>query len=112
MSGRAAAPPRSQQFHRTLLGIFTPAFVFVAASGPLVARLRRSPRAGAFLDGVNVASLALMATVTWSLGRAAVVDALTGVLSIAALALLFTRVNSVWLLLGGALIGVLVHVNR
>ena len=92
------------------LGIFAPAFVFVAASGPLIARLRRSPAAGAFLDGVNVASLALMATVTWYLGRAAVVDPLTIVLLIASeLALLRTRVNSIWLVLGGALIGVLAH---
>jgi chromate transporter len=46
------------------LGIFLPSFLFVAASGPLVRRLRQSPAAGAFLDGVNVAALALMATVT------------------------------------------------
>ena len=45
-------------------GIFLPAFLFVAVSGPLVPRLRRSAAAGAFLDGVNVASLALMAVVT------------------------------------------------
>jgi hypothetical protein len=55
------------------LGIFLPAFVFVAISGPLVPRIRRSPVAGAVLDGVNVASLALMAAVTLQLGRAAIV---------------------------------------
>ena len=37
-----------------------PAFVFVALSGPLVPRLRSSQVAGHFLDGVNVASLALI----------------------------------------------------
>ncbi len=52
------------------VGIFLPAFVFVALSGPLVPRIRRSPLAGAFLDGVNVASIALMAVVTVRLGRA------------------------------------------
>src|SRR5258708_3396475 len=46
------------------IGIFLPAFVFVALSAPFVPRLRRSARAGAFLDGVNVASLALMGVVT------------------------------------------------
>ena len=56
------------------VGIFLPAFVFVALSGPLIPWLRRSPTAGAALDGVNVASLALMAVVTWQLARAAVVD--------------------------------------
>ena len=87
-------------------GIFLPAFVFVAASGPLVPRLRRSPAAAAFLDGVNVASLALMAVVTWQLGRGAVRDLPTALLAIAAaLALFRWRVNSAWLVLGGAVLG-------
>jgi chromate transporter len=87
-------------------GIFLPAFVFVAASGPLVPKLRASPVAAAFLDGVNVASLALMAVVTVELGRAAIVDwpsALLGLLS-AALLLRF-KLNSTWLVLGGAAAG-------
>ena len=87
-------------------GIFLPGFVFVALSGPLVPRLRRAPRAAAFLDGVNAASLALMAVVTWQLGRAAVVDAETAALAVAAGVLLFRfRVNGVWLMLGGAAAG-------
>ena len=88
------------------LGIFLPAFAFVAATGPFVARLRRSPWTAGLLDGVNAASLALMAAVTWTLGRAAIVDPLTAVLALAALALLLrTRLNSAWLVLGGGLIG-------
>ena len=90
------------------LGIFLPAFVFVAASGPLVPRLRRSPVAGAFLDGVNVASLALMAVVTWQLGRAALVDLPTVALALASAAVLLRfRINSAWLVLAGAAAGVL-----
>jgi chromate transporter len=92
------------------LGIFLPAFVFVAATGPLVPRLRRSPTAGAFLDGVNVASLALLVAVTWYLGRAALVDVPTGALAIVAgLLLVRHRVNSAWLVLGGGLAGLAVH---
>ena len=88
------------------LGIFLPAFVFVALSGPLVPRLRRSPSAGAFLDGVVAASLALMAAVSWQIGRAAVRDAPTAILAAVALALLVrTRVGSLWLVLGGGLAG-------
>ena len=88
------------------LGIFLPAFVFVALSGPLVPRIRRSAAAGAALDGVNVASLALMAVVAWQLGRAAIVDPLTGALALAAgLALIRYRVNSAWLVAVGALLG-------
>jgi chromate transporter len=87
-------------------GIFLPAFVFVAASVPLLPRLRRSAVAGAFLDGVNVASLALMAVVTCLLGRAAVVDVPTALLAIAATVLLLRyRVGSAWLVLVGAAVG-------
>jgi chromate transporter len=91
------------------VGIFLPAFVFVALSGPLVPRLRKSPLAGAFLDGVNVASLALMAVVTWQLGRAALVDGITVVLALVSAVLLIRfRLNSAWLVLGGAVCGWLV----
>src|SRR5207244_2152121 len=84
------------------VGIFLPAFVFVALSGPLVPRLRRSPVAGAVLDGVNVASLALMVVVTWQLGRAALIDPLTGALAVlSAVALLRFGVHSAWLVAGG-----------
>jgi chromate transporter len=90
------------------LGIFLPSFVFVAVSGPLVPRLRRSVLAGAFLDGVNVAALALMMAVTWQLGRAALVDALTGGLAVVSAVLLVRyKVNSVWLILVAAVLGIL-----
>ena len=88
------------------VGIFLPSFVLIAISGPLVPRLRKSPVAGAFLDGVTVASLALMAVVAWQLGRAAIVDSTTAILAIAgAILLMRFRVNSAWLVLGGAAVG-------
>ncbi|MGN6104333.1 MAG: chromate efflux transporter [Kofleriaceae bacterium] len=88
------------------LGIFLPAFAFVAASGPLVRRLRRSPGAGAFLDGVNVASLALMAVVVVQLGRDALVDLPSLALAAASAVLLIGfRVRATWLILGGAALG-------
>jgi chromate transporter len=93
------------------VGIFAPAFLLVAASGPLVPLIRRSKMAGAFLDGVNVGSLALMAEVSWQLGRASLVDFATAAVAIvSAVALLRWRVNSVWLILGGALFGLLMYV--
>jgi len=89
------------------IGIFLPAFFFVAISGPLVPKIRKSPAAGAFLDGVNVASLALMIVVTWQLGSAALVDPLTLALLIGAgFLLLRYKINSAWLVLGGAVVGV------
>jgi chromate transporter len=88
------------------LGIFVPAFVFVAISGPLIPRIRRSPTAGAVLDGVNVASLGLMAAVTLQLGRAAIVDVPTAALAaLGAFALIKYRPSSAWLVLGGSVLG-------
>jgi chromate transporter len=90
------------------VGIFLPAFVFVALVNPWVERLRQSAAAGAFLDGVNVASLALMALVTAQLGTAAVVDWFTAAVTIVSLVLAFRwRVNSAWLVLAGGLSGLL-----
>jgi chromate transporter len=88
------------------VGIFLPAFVFVAASGPLVPRIRQSPTAGAFLDGVNAAALALMVVVTYQLGRAAIVDMTTIALAVISAIILFRfRLNSAWLVLGGGITG-------
>jgi chromate transporter len=92
------------------VGIFLPAFFFVAVSGPLVPRIRRSETAGAFLDGVNAASLSLMSVVTWQLGRASLGDWLTITLLIAGLVLLIRyHLNSAWLVLGGAITGLLLQ---
>jgi chromate transporter len=89
------------------LGIFLPAFLFVGLSGPVVARLRESPVAGGFLDGVNAAALALMAVVTAQLARAALVDGVTVALAaVSAVMLVRFRVNSVWLLAVGGAIGI------
>ncbi len=89
------------------LGIFLPGFVFVAASHPLLPRIRASRWTAALLDGVNVAALGLMAGVAWELGRAAIVDAVTAVLAVAsAILLLRFKTSSVWLILGGGAIGV------
>jgi chromate transporter len=88
------------------VGIFLPAFVFVALSGPLVPRIRRSPVAGAFLDGVNVASIALMALVTAQLGRAAIVDGWTAAIAVAAAVLLLRfRARAAWLVPAAGLLG-------
>jgi chromate transporter len=89
-------------------GIFLPAFVFVALSAPIVPQLRRSALAGGFLDGVNVASLALMAVVTWFLGRSAIVSYWTAaVAAVSAVLLIRFRVSSVWLVLIGGALGLL-----
>lgn len=88
------------------LGIFLPSFVFVAAVHPFIPRLRQSAYLGALLDGVNAAALGLMAGVTVVLTRAAVVNLYTLVLAVlAGVALIQYKINSTWLILGGALAG-------
>jgi len=95
------------------LGIFLPAFLFVAVSGPLVPRLRASPAARAFLRGVAAASLALMAAATLVIARAALVDAPAVLLAAVALVLMVRfRVGAGWLLLGGAAAGLALGAAR
>jgi chromate transporter len=95
------------------IGIFLPAFVLVALSGPLVPRLRRSPLVAAALDGINVAALALMVVVSAQLARTAIVDWPTLAIGFASAVLLFRyRVNSGWLIAGGAATGALAMLAR
>jgi chromate transporter len=87
--------------------IFAPSFVMVAALGPLIGRIRRSPSAGAALDGITIAALGLMAAVTIDLGRAAITDPLTATVAIAALRVVLRwRPKTPLVVLAGAAIGV------
>jgi chromate transporter len=88
------------------LGIFLPSFIFVAISNPIIPRIRNSPWASSLLDGVNAASLGLMAAVTWQLGRSSLIDPLTILVAILSLVLLLRfKLNSTWLIAAGALTG-------
>ncbi len=92
------------------LGIFLPAFLLVGIVNPWVTKLRQSTWAGGFLDGVNAASLGLMAGVTYTLGRAALIDWLTAIVAIlSAIALVRFKINSFWLVVAGGLIGLVLH---
>lgn len=89
------------------VGIFLPAFVLVWLINPFVPKLRQSPLMSGFLDGLNAASLGLMAGVTIILARAAVFDWVTLVVAMAsAIAVFRFKLNSVWLILGGGMIGI------
>ena len=90
------------------VGIFLPAFLLVAASGPFVTRLRQFPLMATILDGVTVGCLALMAVVTWQLGGAAIVDGTTAGLAVTSAALLLgSRLNATWLIVPAAALGLL-----
>jgi chromate transporter len=88
------------------VGVFVPGFVFVALSGRVLPKIRRSPLAAAILDGVVVGSLALIAVVGWQLGRAAIVDWITLAIMVVSAGLLVRfRINSAWIVGGAAVIG-------
>jgi chromate transporter len=90
------------------VGIFLPAFVLVAVTNPWVPRLRQSAFFSHLLDGVNAAALGLMAAVTLQLARASLVGPLTLALALAAAFLLLRfKPNATWLVLGGAVVGLL-----
>jgi chromate transporter len=90
------------------LGIFLPSFVLIALIHPVAARLRSNAVTSALLDGANVAAIGLMTGVLLQLAQNALVDPLTWILGLAALVLLVRfKINSVWLIVAGALIGLL-----
>jgi chromate transporter len=93
------------------LAIFLPSFLYIAALGPILPKLRRSSWMASFLDSVNVCAVALMAGVTLRLAA----DALRGwpmwVIAFGALAVLWKwKVNPAWVVLGGGLAGMLLSV--
>jgi chromate transporter len=90
------------------LGIFLPAFLFVAVSAPLLAALRKSDALAAFLRGVNAASIGLVAAVLIDLGKAALGWPPAWIIAAASAALAFgTQLDPTWLLAGGAAAGLL-----
>jgi chromate transporter len=92
------------------LAIFLPSFAYIALFWPVASWLRARSWSAPLLDGLNVAALALMAGVTIQLARAALVDVITVLLAGAALLILLRwKVNSAWLIAGGALVGLLAH---
>jgi chromate transporter len=94
------------------LGIFLPSFVFVALSSRAIPRLRSSVWLASLLDGVNVSSLGLMAGVTFQLS----VSSFQGLASIlifllSGILLVRYRVNTTWLILAGALVGLFLKIR-
>ncbi len=90
------------------VGIFLPSFVLIALVYPWVPRLRSSPWTSAFLDGVNIAAVGLIAAITMQLGRAALIDVPTVAVALLALFVLVRyKPNTAWLVLAGAAVGII-----
>ncbi len=87
-------------------GIFLPSFVFVAIVFPLIPKLKGSASARTFLNGINAATMGLMAAVSWQLARGAIVDIFTALEAVIAFFILLRyQINAAWLILGGVVAG-------
>lgn len=92
------------------LGIFLPSFLLVLVLHPLLPKMRASSWVSGALDGVNIASLGLMAAVSIKLGAATFVDGWTvGLFAAAFLVLMKYKINSAWLILAGGGLGWIIH---
>jgi chromate transporter len=93
------------------VAVFLPSFVFVAMLNPLVPRMRRSKLFSAFLDGVNVASVAIIVTVCIVFARETVTDWRTVLIAVLSLGITFgfRQVNTVFVVVGSALAGYLLQ---
>jgi len=94
---------------KATVGIFLPSFLFVGLLNPLVSFLRKSKAMSAFLDAVNVAAIALIVAVCVEIGRSSVTDWKAGIILVAGIAvtLSFRKLNSAFVIIGGALAGYL-----
>ncbi len=90
------------------LAIFLPSFLLVALIHPVAVRLRKSPWTASILDGVNIVALALMTGVLFQLAQSTQIDIPTWLIALVSLVILLRfKINSVWLILAGALVGVI-----
>ena len=88
------------------VGVFLPAFIYVALTSPFLSQMRQSKSLSFFLDGVNVASLALMIVVCFNLASAMLTNSLAISIFAVSLAILWRfKVNSAWLILVAAVLG-------
>ena len=89
------------------VGIFLPSFVFVALLNPIVDKMRNSKTFAAFLDAVNVASVALIATVLISMGKESIQDWRSTAIALLSFGAVFgfRKLNSAFVIVGGALAG-------
>lgn len=90
------------------VAIFLPSFIFVPVISLFLKKIKSSAMASDFLAGVIVASLALMASVTWTLAVSSVIDGLTAILGVLSFIVVFKyRINTTWLIFAGGAIGFL-----
>lgn len=93
------------------IGIFLPSFLFVALLNPLIPRLRKSKIMRAFLDTVNIVSIAIILSVAVEIGRMVLLDWRSMVIAVLSfiVTFYFTKLNIAFVILGGALLGYVLY---
>lgn len=93
------------------IAIFLPAFVFVGLLSTAILKLRESTLFASFLDAVNMASVAIILSVCYQLGKDNIADWRTITIAIVCFIVVFTfkKLNSAWVILGGALLGYILY---
>ena len=93
------------------IAIFLPSFVFVAFLNPLVKKMRSSVLFSAFLDAVNIASVAIIISVCFAMGKDSITDWRTIFIAVLSIALTFRyrKINSAFIVLGGSIVGYLLN---
>jgi chromate transporter len=92
-------------------GIFLPSFLFVLMLNPLIPKMRQSKVLSQFLNAVNIAAVAIMVSVLFEIGRESLVDWRAIVIAAVSFAVTFgmKKVSVMWVVLGGAILGYLLH---
>lgn len=98
------------------LGIFLPSFIFVLILNPLIPKMRKSKFLGYFLDSVNVAAVAIMVSVLFTMGQETLIDWKSITIAIISFIAIFPpkfmkfkSLNAMWVVFGGSILGYLLH---
>lgn len=93
------------------IGIFLPSFLFVALLNPLIPLLRKSKTMSAFLDAVNIVSIAIILSVIVEIGRLTLLDWKTVTIALISFAITFyfRKLNTAFIIFGGAALGYILH---
>jgi chromate transporter len=91
------------------IAIFLPSFIFVAILNPLVKKMRNSKPFSVFLDAVNVASIAIIVSICYQLGKETITDWRTILIATVSILIAFNykKINSALVVLGGSILGYL-----
>ncbi|HEY4755538.1 MAG TPA: chromate efflux transporter [Ignavibacteriaceae bacterium] len=93
------------------VGIIIPSFVFVAILNPIIPRFRNSKFLSKFLDAVNVSALAVMLVISLKLGAEVLIDWQSWFIALLSVTAFFKvkKINSAYIILGGAVLGYLFY---